>query len=119
MSLTSAILLLKKIRDSTPSYNSLSPEERAIADCLLQGGFVFITEDRRLRLTTHGAEIVELNDELEELEKRENLEDIAGDLIAEIMKEIDDGDYSAAMFHLFELFHVLDALMWRQGRLIV
>jgi len=118
MSLRGAILLLRKIRDHGLSFDSLSPDEREIAECLLQGGFVTITEDGKLRLTTHGAEIVSLNDELESLEKRENLEDIARELIADIKHEIEDEDYSNAMFNLFILFYVIDALMWKKGRIL-
>ena len=119
MSLMSAIVLMRKIRDSNLSLSDLSPDEKAIFECLLQGGFVYISEDERLRLTTHGAEIVALNDALEELERKENLDDIAKDLIAEIASLVNDGDYGGALFHLFELFWVLDALLWRHGRLIL
>jgi len=119
MSITSAILLMRRIRDNNLSYDNLSIEERVIVDCLLQGGFIYVTEDKRLKLTAQGAEIVALNDELEELDKKENLDDIAKDLIAEIASLVNDGDYGGALFHLFELYHVLDALMWKQGRLIL
>jgi len=119
MSLTAAIRLMRRIRDEVIFYDSLTYDERVIADCLMQGGFVYITEDRELRLTTYGAEIVALDEELENFEKRENLDDIARDLIAEISHHVENGDYSAAMFRLFELYHVLDALMYKQGRLII
>jgi len=119
MSLTAAIRLMRRIREETVHYDDLSLEERVIVDCLMQGGFVYITESRRLRLTAYGAEIVALDEELERLEKKESLDDIARDLIAEISHYIEDGDYSGAMFRLFELYYVIDALMYRQGRLIV
>jgi len=119
MSLTAAIGLMRRIRDEVVFYDDLSYDEKLIADCLLQGGFVYITENRALRLTTHGAEIVALDEELENFERKESLDDIAKDLIAEISYHVDSGDYSAAMFRLFELYYVLDALMYKQGRLII
>jgi len=119
MSLTAAIRLMRRIRDEVIFYDSLTYDERIIADCLMQGGFVYITGNRRLRLTTHGAEIVALDEELENFEKNENLDDIAKDLISEISYYVECGDYPAAMFRLFELYHVLDALMYKQGRLII
>lgn len=119
MSLSSAILLMKRIRDEELSYDDLSIEEKVIADCLIQSGFVYVTGDRRLKLTVYGAEIVSLNEDLERLEQREDLEDICKDLVAEIKYHVEMGDYSAAMFYLFELYHALDAIMYKQGRLIL
>jgi len=119
MSLSAAIRLMKRIREEAVCYDDLSIEEKVIADCLIQGGFAYLTEDRRLKLTVYGAEIVALDEELEQLEKKENLDDIAKDLIAEISQYIDSGDYSSALFRLFELYYVIDALMYKQGRLIV
>lgn len=112
--ITRIVRVMRKISEEAPTYDSLSPEEKEMADYLLQGGFALIDDEGRLRPTVMGAKLVAFGEMLPMMRK-DILKNTAIEIATEILKEIEDDNYSVVMSRLAELYTVLDTLRRMQG----